>query len=530
MSRISFFIVVFSLFSSVAMSQDEVNFNNIDLQTYGFASFSEWDSVIHYGKLGLANNIDYFYLRLRMGEAYYYKQKYAPAIKQFEKALKSNSGDTTTQEFLYYSYLFSGRESDARNLGYKMTDDIKKDVHLKKNISLKDVYFETGQATSNNISQNGSINLAGSENLGGSAALTNNISYTHIGMDINIGKWLSIYPGVSFVNDEDMQLFQTVNYAPGGRSSNVSDTVVVHPPRNGHPAFTSYDTVYNVQQLIKSSDTAMNFKYKLKQTELYLKCNIHVAKGLDIVPFFHLLSVKTINFKANNSTVNVGLYDSITRHTQVPKPPSSSKDTIVYHDTSYVTPIQKYNYSQKDTSFYNYAFGLAINKNWGRVTTSLFASYSNLNNYKQKEGGLTVTWYPEGNLNLYFSSTITAIQEDTIKHIDFKHLPGIKNMVFNQVAGTKICKYIWLEGFVTLGTFSDFTESNGFVVDNNTDPVMFRCGIKPILVFKRFDISLTYEFIQKQSSYITDMPQNTYITNTTKYRNNFIIGGVKWKL
>lgn len=521
------------------MSQDAVNFNDIDLQTYGFASFSEWDSVIHYGKLGLANNIDYFYLRLRMGEAYYYKQKYAAAIKHFETALKSNSGDASTQEFLYYSYLFSGRESDARNLGYKMSDEIKKDVHLKKNISIKDVYFETGVDNSNNISQNGNINMEGSENLGGNADLTNNISYAHFGLDINIGKWLTIYPGVSFINDEKQRIFESdasvteTQLKAGGRSVTTDTQTVVHPPKNGHPPFTSHDTIYNIQELLQSADTNLNIKYNyrnkynLKQTEFYLKCNVHVAKGLDIVPFFHLLSIRStiynVNANISNHSVNVFMYDSNIRHTQVPLPPSSAKDTIVYKDTSFQTAVDRYQsqsgLTEKDTSYYNYSFGLSINKNWGKISTGVFGSFSNLNNKKQKEGGLSITWYPEGNLNLYFSSTLTAFEEDTVKRI-----------VFNQVAGTKINKYIWLEGFVTLGSFSDFTENNGFVVNNNPDLVKFRCGITPIFVFKHFDISLTYQFMEKEGTYYTAMPQNTYIANTIKYRNNFIIGGVKWKL
>ncbi|MGD0712113.1 MAG: tetratricopeptide repeat protein [Bacteroidales bacterium] len=539
MSRINFFIVVFSLFSSVAFSQDTINFNIIDQKTYGFANYGEWDSVIHYGKLGLANNIDYFYLRLRLGEAYYYKQNYATSIKHFEKALKSNSGDTNIQKFLYYSYLFSGKENDARYLGAMMTDGTKKDVHFKKDISLKDVYFETGRAYSNNITQNGNIKMEGSENIGGNADLTNNISYVHLGLDINIGKWLTIYPGVSYIIDEKQRIFESnasiteTQLKAGGRSVTSDTQTVVHPPKNGHPPFTSHDTIYNIQEILQSADTNLNIKYNfrnkynLKQAEFYLKCNVHVATGLDIVPFFHLLSIRStiynVNANISNHSANVFLYDSNIRHTQVPLPPSSAKDTIVYKDTSFQTAVDRYQshsgLSEKDTSYYNYSLGLSINKNWGRVSTILFASYSNLNNKKQKEEGFTLIWYPEGNLNLYFSSTLTAFEQDTMKKI-----------VFNQLAGIKINKYIWLEGFVTLGNFSDFTENNGFVVNNNPDLVKFRCGISPIFVFKRFDISLTYLFVAKQGNYVTDLPQNAYTTNPTKYINNVIIAGIKWKL
>jgi tetratricopeptide (TPR) repeat protein len=519
MHRINFLIIVFSIFSSVALSQDTINFNNIDLKTYGFAYYGEWDSVIHYGKLGLANDIDYFYLRLRLGEAYYYKQNYSTAIKHFEKALKSNSADASAQEFLYYSYLFSGRESDVDFYGAGLPEAEKKDVSLKKNTLLKNVYFETGPCASNNSSKNGNINMEGSNNLGGNADLTNNLYYAHLGLNFSLCKWLSVYPAINYINDEKLGIFQMTQHSLGGRSIQVSDAVVVHPGQMGHPPFTSYDTIYDIRQTIMAKDTSLKVKYNLKQLEFYLKCNIHVAKGLDIIPFFHLLSISTSIFKSINRPVNYFSHDSTIMHTQVPRPPMSYADTIVYRDTSFLTPLDRYSIKQADTSYYNYSLGLSVNKNWGKVSTALFASFSNLNNKKQKEEGLVFTWYPEGNLNLYFSSTLTALQEGTVKHI-----------IFNQIAGTKINSFIWIEGFATLGSFSDFTESNGFVVDNNPDLVKFRCGIKPIFIFKKFDISLTYQFIEKEGSFISNFPQNTYTTNSIKYKNSFIIGGIKWKL
>jgi len=530
MRRIIFFTFVFSLFSSVVISQDTVNFTNIDVKTYGFATFAEWDSVIHYGKLGLANDIDYFYLRLRLGEAYYYKQNYAAAIKHFENALKNNSGDTSTQEFLYYSYLFSGRENDARFLGTKMTDGTKKTVHLKKNISLKNIYFEAGPSFSNNINKNENINLKGTEDVNGNTDMTGNVYYAHLGLDINIGKWLSIYPGVSYVNDNKLRIFQMTRHSLGERIKSVTDTDIVHPGKNGHPAFTTHDTIYESRQIINQNDTSYNFKYNLKQMEFYLKGNIHVAKGLDIVPFFHLISVRTTDFKIKNDPINYISHDTTIKHTQVPHPPSSLVDTTTYQYDNVLTPLDRYSYKQIDTSYYNYSFGLSVNKNWGKFSTALFASYSNLNHRIQKEGGLTVTWYPKGNLNLYFSSTITAFADDTVKSIVPSKFPGMKNIVFNQLAGTKINKFTWLEGFVTFGKVSNFTESNGFVVNNNPDPINFRCGITPIFIFKHFDISLNCQFIEREGNYDTYVSQTENRTSFYKYNNYFITGGIKWKL
>ena len=529
MRRINFFIFVFSLISSVAISQDTISFSNIETKTYGFTINQEWDSVIHYSKLGIANNIDYFYLRLRLGEAYYYKQKYSEAIYHFNNALKKNSSDITAQEFLYYSYLSYGCESDARALGAHMSDEAKKEVHLKKNICLNYVYLETGPSQTDNIKNNANINFADPEKIGGNADLTGNSYYTHFGLNFSLGKWLTIYPGVNYINDNKLGIFQASEYSPGGRSVDKSTAIITHVV-TGHPDFISYDTNYNIQQTLKSKDTSLNLNYNLKQVEFYLKGNIHVAKGIDIVPFFHLLNVQTSKFIISNRPVNVSLCDSTIKHTQFPKPPASVKDSILYKDTTYSVSLDRYKLKTIDTSYYNYSFGISINKNWGKLSTSLFASYSNLNNKFQKEGGLTLTWYPKGNLDLYFSSTLTTLQDDTLRNFNFKNFLRPRNTIFNQLAGIKINKFIWLEGTLTLGSFSDFTESNGFVVNNNPDLVNLRYGITPMFIFKKFNISITYQFIQKEGAFTTYMPNNTSITNTFKYKSNFIIGGIKWKI
>ena len=527
MRRINFFIFIFSLISSAAISQDTISFSSIEAKTYGFTINQEWDSVIHYGKLGLTNNIDYFYLRLRLGEAYYYKQKYSAAIKHFDNALKKNSSDISAQEFLYYSYLSSGRESDARALGAHMSDEAKKEVHLKKNICLNNIYFETGTSQTDNIKNNANINLSGPEKIGGNADLSGNVDYAHLGLNFSLCKWLTISPGVNYINDNRLSMFQTSEYSPGGRITTKKTESVTHVVM-GQPNFTSHDTTYTIHQTLKSKDTSLNLKYNLKQMEFYLKGNIHLAKGLDIVPFFHLLNIQTTKFIISNKPINVSLCDSSIKHTQFPKHPN--KDSILYWDTTYSVPLDRYNLKTRDTSYYNYSFGISINKNWGKLSTSLFASYSNLNNRFQKEGGLSLTWYPKGNLDLYFSSTITAFQEDTVKSIVIKRLPNLNNLIFNQLAGIKINKFIWLEGTLTLGSFSDFTESNGFVVNNNPDLVNLRYSIAPMFIFKKFNISITYQFMQKEGVFTTYMPNNTSITNTFKYKSNFIIGGIKWKI
>ena len=107
-------IAVFSLF---IQSQETISYPIVNIETYNLYLKSDWSALIKTGKRALKNNIDFYYLQVRMGIAYYELKKYRKAIPYFENARKQNSDDELIKEYLYYSYLFSGRVDDARKFG-----------------------------------------------------------------------------------------------------------------------------------------------------------------------------------------------------------------------------------------------------------------------------------------------------------------------------------------------------------------------------------------------------------------------------
>jgi hypothetical protein len=518
MYRLALFLITFSLFLSKAVSQNNVDFLSIDSKMSLYYYVGNWDSVIYYGKLGIANNIDYFNLRKCTGEAYYNKQNYAKAAAEFVKANSFNSADEQTQELLYYSYVFSGKEGDARLYGARMTDAAKEKVGLKNNFSVNNIYFESGPVLSNNLIKNKDISNSWINDSNRKIDLTGNIFYAHGGLDLNITKRISVYAGVSYVTDEKQSIFKLSEHRPAGRIIHVRDTVVTHP---GPPPFTSHDTIYEHRQMMKLIDSLSRVNYNQKQIEYYLKGNIHLAKGFDIIPFFHLQNVRTSSYNFRNNPINFHSKDTIILHTQIPRPPPPNYiDTVIYQYLNNLTPIDQYELIERDSSAYNYSFGLSLQKDWGIYTTNLFASVSNLNNMKQTEIGASLTWYPKGNLNLYSSSTLTSCSDRSRK-----------NIVFDQMAGFKVHNNIWLEGFATLGDINNFTENNGFIVYNNPDIIKFRCGLTPIFVFKRFDFSIHYQYQSKEGiSDIIKGPHNNINTQYYNFQNHLIVGSIKWKL
>lgn len=102
------------LFLNLAIdAQDQVDFNTIDTETYRLFQEQKWDSVTAMGKEALKQDIDYYYLRMRIGIALYNQKNYRKASTHFTKALTKNQGDAVALEYLYFSRLLSGKTQQA---------------------------------------------------------------------------------------------------------------------------------------------------------------------------------------------------------------------------------------------------------------------------------------------------------------------------------------------------------------------------------------------------------------------------------
>lgn len=99
----------------------------------------DWEALIETGMQALDNEIDFYYLRYRLGIAYYELQKYRKSIVHFEKALSNNPGDAILQEYLYYSYSFSGRKKEAWLTGKRMNAETKQRLGIPESRPIKDI-------------------------------------------------------------------------------------------------------------------------------------------------------------------------------------------------------------------------------------------------------------------------------------------------------------------------------------------------------------------------------------------------------
>ncbi|RZS97942.1 tetratricopeptide repeat protein [Cecembia calidifontis] len=119
-------IILMLTWPKVVYAQQQKSLSEVDRVTYELFLQKNWDGLIAEGNQALNQGMDYYYLRVRMGIAYYEKQNYHLAARHFEKALEMNYTEEYVKEYLYYSYLFSGRQADAQVLASSFPDSLKR--------------------------------------------------------------------------------------------------------------------------------------------------------------------------------------------------------------------------------------------------------------------------------------------------------------------------------------------------------------------------------------------------------------------
>ncbi len=194
----------------------------IDYNTKTLALFNdeEWDSIIIVGEDAIQKNQSSYEIEYRLAVAYYNTNKYFDSAKHFENIKKIyNINNDAIQEYLYYSYLFSGKNQDALLISKKFP------FHLKQKIENRSFEFI------DYLNAEAGIKLSSRSDID-----IENMSYFNVGLSQKLGYHFSL-----------------------------------------NHAYTSLSQNY------------INFDYK--QKEYYLNANLHVAKGLTLIPAYHYINI-----------------------------------------------------------------------------------------------------------------------------------------------------------------------------------------------------------------------------------------------
>ena len=125
------FIVVLLFLTAANAQKKQLSYKQVDSLTYAQYLKEDWKPLIALGKQSLKENIDFYYLKVRMGIAYFKENKMLHAIKLLEEAYEINSYDVVVQEYLYWAYIYGGLELESRLFYTKISLKLKEKIKLE---------------------------------------------------------------------------------------------------------------------------------------------------------------------------------------------------------------------------------------------------------------------------------------------------------------------------------------------------------------------------------------------------------------
>ncbi|MCY1635976.1 tetratricopeptide repeat protein [Marinifilum sp. D737] len=131
------------LLSSHVQAQNSLSVGQVNRETYALYQKQQWKQLVLLAKKAIAHDIDFYYLRLRMGIAYYELKNYRKSAVLFKKLHEQNPDDNSLKEYLYFSYLLGGRNMDAVRIQKKLPGSIIEKYRIRKLKFISGVYAET---------------------------------------------------------------------------------------------------------------------------------------------------------------------------------------------------------------------------------------------------------------------------------------------------------------------------------------------------------------------------------------------------
>lgn len=484
-----------SVFPINGYSQAIRSSNWYDSVTYASYMKSDWASLTSMGKEALKEKIDFYYLRVRMGDACLYTGNYKKAITHYNAALKFYSGDEYAKKMKYNALLDLGETDQAYRMASGFSMEQRTALNIRKGSMLDFVYLESGYSPSS-YPESDRINTIGTDSIYGERELQKSLFYMHFGGRIRITPALSVFMGYTGMNIRKEKLY---GYATTG----------IHRDSISKQSYGS-SYYYSFPKMLRDT----SFEYKLHQDDLYLNGDLLIGDGWKLSPAFHYFRVRTQKITPSYSITTL-------------------TDTAYYltFDESWHTfdyQSDAYQFTKKDSTFSNTLLSLMLQKTIGMFSLELHASRSDFNKVIQKQFGLGCTWFPLGNSSLFGSFRATSLFGK-----------GNRRLILEPSVGGSIGRYTWISGFATFGNLDLYNDHNGYIAYNQVDPIRFRAGTDLLFMLgKHLELYLIYRYYQKEYqslTYYKTVPAeigSITITTLTKvpYTNQSYSVGIKWKL
>lgn len=492
--HIGLVMLIISGFADTVNGQRD--FIQTDIQTYRLFTEQKWDSLLLTGKKALHDGIDFYYLRVRMGVAYFEQKKYFPAVRHLKAAHEQNPSDSYVNYYLFYALRYTNQFEEAELILSVLPPETREKIGQQRKWTDL-VYASGGYTFSNALSTRPQGPLMKSDSVYGEEDLYGDHSYLSAGWNLRPARRLSFQIQYSYLGFSKSKFHQ---WSRGEyRLTEVRDTS------------WGKEYLYTFPQQVYDT----SYQYRINQHEFHLGANLLVGSGIRIMPAFHLVRVGFPYTKA------------VYRFDTIDLPAYYSNEDSTMHNFQF--PMLTYSFPTRDTAFSNYVASLRITKDAGLFSMGISGSYANLNGYTQKQIGASVTFFPAENLNYYSSTFITGFFQNREKRL-----------LISQILGAKLTPWLWAEGSFHYGDHTNANIFNGSVVYNNSDRIRYRTGASMLFVVSpRLQLSLTWQLAAKESIryyYIKVMDTSTSsirevrTTENNPYQTQSIFGGITWKL
>jgi hypothetical protein len=250
--KIIIILCVFFIPGIATQAQNKPDPKETDKTTLALFKAGKWDELADVCENAIDDGLDFYLLRFRAGVAYYKKEDYLSAARHFEKAINFNPMDLISMEYLYYSYVFTGRESEELALIYEMPLKLKKKLQVYSKF-IYGAYAEGGYTFNQEFSDQTQRGFMSMPNFYNEQRIQNSITYLDIGLMHQL--------------DRNVKVFQSYN--------NIS---------------TAY-----THQFLEQFSGPKNFDTKSTQDEYYLNINFNLGKAWNLATAFHYMYVKSEN-------------------------------------------------------------------------------------------------------------------------------------------------------------------------------------------------------------------------------------------
>lgn len=464
-----FIVIIFTFSSFYIFADDTLSFEYVDSTTYSMYQKQQWEPLITLGNNAIYNNIDYFYLRMRIGIAYYELKEYTSAISHFEKALEFNSASETAMEYKYFALIFLSKIRDAgyyaKTFPQSLIDKIKPD--LPKTIDK--IIFEGGfNIVPGFDTLKTIINPPDKKNYRLEKDVTGKFIFAEMALNHEFNKKFSFFHSFSFVKAEGFQqLYFTDNF--------------------------NNDSLYN------------ETNYTLNMMQYYLAPTFYGKKNNATTLFGNIIYLSSKKFDYN--------------YLHLASPPSQMNPPMYV----YKLPLEL-----KAVTSWQYVIGFNYLKNYKNGLIDITASYSKLNSYNQIQLTTGYGFYANKQKTIFAKTNVTLFSQKPEIKLIFNQVIKIKVVknVWVDIFGSygNLRNYNENNGYTILNTSDETLYRIGSKISM---PIIKKLSVFLSYTFSGKNLPFNYLYFNGIQRGVGESFSTTIQNN--KYNQHLIYGGIIWK-